>query len=263
MTAKRLGSLARGLLAAALATVVFASPAAAQASTTQQLIDGLNFRLLVVAVPITILVEAILLYTVLKFKDADEAQPTKENRRLEITWTVATAVILLFVGVASYGVLANPDVTNTQAAPDDAVEVEAVAYQWNWNMNYPDQGIEKLTAADVSLDVVEEQDVSGPIIVIPKGEPVYITTTSQDVLHAVHVPDMGLKQDSIPGQNNTIRTTATETGVYQGYCAEYCGQGHSKMYFNVVVVEQDTYDRFLQAQTSEAADSANASVAPA
>lgn len=250
MMAKRLGSLARGLFVGLFAATLFATPAAAQ-STTAELINGLNGRLLYVAIPITILVEAILVYTVLKFKNADEAKPTKENRRLEITWTVATAVILLFVGVASYGVLANEDVTYTQPKPGenvDGVQVEAEAYQWNWNMNYQQEGIEKLTASDLELDRAEA--LSGPVIVVPVDSPVYITVTSQDVLHALHVPDLGLKQDAIPGQNNTVRTTPTETGVYQGYCAEYCGAGHSKMYFSVVVVEQDTYEQFVERQTA-------------
>lgn len=250
MMAKRLGSLARGLFVGLFAAALFATPAAAQ-STTAELINGLNGRLLYVAIPITILVEAILVYTVLKFKDTETAKPTKENRRLEITWTVATAVILLFVGVASYGVLANEDVTYTQPTPGenvDGVQVEAEAYQWNWNMNYQQEGIEGLTASDLELDRAEE--LSGPVIVVPVDTPVYITVTSQDVLHALHVPDLGLKQDAIPGQNNTVRTTPTETGVYQGYCAEYCGAGHSKMYFQVIVVEQDTYDQFVERQTA-------------
>ena len=255
MTETRLGRLARLLAVGAFAAVVFVAPAAAQTSTTQQLIDGLNNRLLWVGVPITVLVEAILIYAVVKFRGNDDPKETRENRRLEVTWTIATAIILLFVGVASYGVLANEDVTYSQPqAGEDGVAVEAVAYQWNWKMNYPEQNVSQLSARDVELDVVDENDLSGPLIVAPVDEPLYITTTSEDVIHAVHVPDMGLKQDAVPGQNNTIRTTPLETGVFQGYCAEYCGQGHSKMYFSVVVVDQDTYDEFIERQTSESSD---------
>lgn len=255
MTETRLGRLARLLAVGVFAAVLFVAPAAAQSSTTQQLIDGLNTRLLWVGVPITVLVEAILIYAVVKFRGNDDPKETRENRRLEVTWTIATAIILLFVGVASYGVLANEDVTYSQPqAGEDGVEVEAVAYQWNWKMNYPEQNVSQLSARDVELDVVAENDLSGPLIVAPVDEPLYITTTSEDVIHAVHVPEMGLKQDSVPGQNNTIRTTPLETGVYQGYCAEYCGQGHSKMYFSVVIVDQDTYDEFIDRQTSESSD---------
>jgi cytochrome c oxidase subunit 2 len=241
---------------AALAVAV--QPAAAQASVTAELINGLNERLLYIAVPITLLVEGILLYTVLRFRNNDEPSPTKENRKLEITWTVATAVVLLFVGVASYGVLANENVTYQGGAdgvaPDENdVLVHAEAYQWGWTMSYPNENVTLSSAA--------------PTVVIPEGQDVYFTVTSRDVLHAFHVPKMGLKQDAIPGQENTIKTVATETGTYQGYCAEYCGVAHSNMYFEIQVVSQSEYEQFIEEQQSsgsgnssdlEAADAAAA-----
>jgi cytochrome c oxidase subunit 2 len=149
-------------------------------------------------------------------------------------------------------------VTYTGAdVPDDAVHVEANAYQWNWNMNYPDQGIESLTASDV--DLAQAEGLSGPVIVVPKGEPVYFTLTSEDVIHAFAVSDLGLKQDAVPGQSNTIKTTPLETGVYQGHCTEFCGAGHSQMNFNVIVVEQDTYQQFLDAQGGGSSNSSSVS----
>ncbi|MFB6168071.1 MAG: cytochrome c oxidase subunit II [Haloferacaceae archaeon] len=239
------------LAVAALAVVVAGSvPVAAQGSTSIRLINKLNLKLLYIAVPVTLIVELVLLYTVVKFKNADDAKPTQENRRLEITWTVATAVILLFVGVASYGVLANPDITHPQSAPvapeDDDVLVHAEAYQWGWAMTYPEEGIK----------------ASGfpPKIVIPVDQEVYFTITSRDVIHGFAVPELGLKQDAIPDQNNTIRTVPLEQGTYQGYCTEYCGAGHSQMYFTVEVVSQEEYQSYLAEQRggSSSGGSANA-----
>ena len=120
MTETRLGRLARLLAVGVFAAVLFVAPAAAQSSTTQQLIGDLNTRLLWVGVPITVLVEAILIYAVVKFRGNDDPKETRENRRLEVTWTIATATILLFVGVASYGVLANED--GTYSPPQAAGE---------------------------------------------------------------------------------------------------------------------------------------------
>ncbi|MFB6305262.1 MAG: cytochrome c oxidase subunit II [Haloferacaceae archaeon] len=232
-----------GLVALAL----FAEPVAAQSSVTAGLINDLNAKLLYVAIPITLVVELILLYTVVRFKDNDEAVPTRENRRLEITWTIATAFVLLFVGVASYGVLANENVTlqeSDQVAPEnDDVVVTAEAYQWGWNMRYPEAGNFTAPMGD-----------NGPQIVIPKGQDVYFRVTSTDVLHAFHVPELGLKQDAIPGQTNTIKTVALETGTYQGYCAEYCGVGHSRMYFTIKVVSQQQYDQFVAQQQGSSSD---------
>ncbi|MEF8838092.1 MAG: cytochrome c oxidase subunit II transmembrane domain-containing protein, partial [Haloarculaceae archaeon] len=70
--------------AAVLAVVV--DPAAAQAtsqSTSEDLIWGLNTWLLYMAIPIAILVEAILIYTVWKYRKNENPLPTRENRRLE------------------------------------------------------------------------------------------------------------------------------------------------------------------------------------
>jgi cytochrome c oxidase subunit 2 len=223
-----------------------ADPVAAQTSTSAQLIDQLNAKLLYIAVPVTLLVELVLLYTVVRFKDNDEASPTQENRRLEITWTVATAVILLFVGVASYGVLADEDVTFQEddaiAPENDDVVVYAEAYQWGWNMQYPQHGNFSAPRGD-----------RGPQIIVPKGQDVYFRVASTDVIHAFHVPALGLKQDAIPKQTNTIKTVPLETGVYQGYCAEYCGVAHSQMYFSVKVVPQEEYQQFVAENTDEQA----------
>ncbi|KTG10080.1 cytochrome C oxidase subunit II [Haloprofundus marisrubri] len=240
--------------AAALALVAF--PAAAQPSTTAGLINELNGKLLYLGIPITLLVEVILIYTVIKFRNNDDPKPTKENRRLEITWTVATAIILLFVGVASYGVLANPDVTYDeqpgveQPGAGESVLVHAEAYQWGWEFTYPEE--------NVTIGASEP-------VKVPVDQNVYFEVTSRDVIHAFHVPEMGLKMDAFPEQNQTIKTVPTEEGMYQGYCAEFCGVAHSQMYFQVEVVSQEEYDQWIQQQSSEGSsggsgnDSGNAS----
>jgi len=230
--------LATVLLACAGLLAAFVDPVAAAgySSVTEQIIQDLNSELLAVAVPVTLLVEGILVYTVWKFRKADEPQPTKENRRLEITWTVATAVLLLFVGVGAYTAMANPYVTATQAdaqaAMDDgAVTVDAVGYQWYWEFQYPNQNV---TVQDT--------------MVIPAGQDVVIRTKSNDVIHAFHAPDLALKADAVPGQTNYIitRVHADQTGTYQLYCAEFCGAGHSEMLGKIKVVPQDKYEQWVQ-----------------
>ncbi|MFD1684681.1 cytochrome c oxidase subunit II [Halobellus litoreus] len=215
-----------------------ADPVAAQTSASAELINGLNGKLLYIAIPITLLVEGILIYTIVKFRNNDDPSPTKENRRLEITWTIATAIILLFVGVASYGVLADENVAGPPQVEDaagDPVVVHAEAYQWGWEMSYPENG----------------NFTTGTEIVVPKDRPVVIEVTSRDVIHGFHVPDLALKVDAMPGQVNTIRTVPYEEGTYQGYCTEYCGVAHSQMYFTVEVVSQDEYQDWLDEQQSD------------
>ncbi|MFB6172910.1 MAG: cytochrome c oxidase subunit II [Haloarculaceae archaeon] len=271
MRRKRVGALLGGV---AFVLLLAVEPAAAQASANRELIWGLNSKLIYVAVPISILVEAILIYTVWKFRasNQEEASPTQENRRLEITWTVATAIILLFVGFASYQVLASPmvggsSVENVQqqgtahvskdlpgaTAPTEpnALEVEVIASKYVWTFHYPDSDV-----------------TSTNKLVVPTDRPVYLHVVSEDWLHSFHVPDLALKQDAFPGQYNTIKTELYETGTYQLYCAEYCGVGHSQMTGTVEVRSQDGFQQWIQSQsqsgsTGGSGGSANATATPA
>ncbi|MFB6081158.1 MAG: cytochrome c oxidase subunit II [Haloferacaceae archaeon] len=225
--------------AAVVGVAMLAAPVAAAGydSTTEALIRSLNRELLYIAVPITLLVEGILTYTVVRFRNNDDPKPTTENRRLEISWTVATAVILLFVGVAAFQVMANPAVTTSPRSagdpPADALDVTVIGHQWFWEIRYPDSNVTLQSASTIYL---------------PANRTIYFDVTSADVIHSMHVPGLALKQDAIPGEHHTIRTRITSTGEYQLYCAEFCGAGHSKMTAVIKVVPEDEYRQWVRKQ---------------
>jgi cytochrome c oxidase subunit 2 len=243
MNRRRAGLVA--LFGACLFALV-AEPVAAQpsASTSVEQIWDLNMNLLYVAIPITVLVEGILIYTVWRFRNKEEPLPTMENRRLEVTWTVATAIILLFVGVASYQVMASPYVTaeSTNQAELQTEETEYIsveAFRYGWEFQYNGSSFNESTSV-----------TSSETLRLPANQEVHLRVTSQDWLHAFHVPSLGLKADAFPGQYNQLRTVPTETGSYQLYCAEYCGSGHSQMLATVEVMPQDEYEEWLEEQRS-------------
>lgn len=264
MNATRTRRVLGVIVGLALATL-FVAPAAAQPSINAKLINNLNEKLLYAAIPITVLVEGILIYTVYRFKDSGEAKPTQENRRLEITWTVATAIILLFVGLAAYQVLGSGFIGGSTAtqpggesvqglsqnasgaqvpSEENAVQIEVVARKYSWTFNY----------------IQADGDVTSTgTLVIPENKPVYLHIISVDWLHSFHAPKLGLKQDAFPGQYNTIKTKATKPGTYQLYCAEYCGTGHSSMLGTIEVKSQEDYQKWLkkQQQSSSAASSSS------
>ncbi len=241
------------LVVAALSTLFAIGTAAAQ-SENRDLIDGLEYQLLYVALPLTLFVLLILVYAAVKFHDNDDPEPTTEDPALEITWTVATALILLFVGLSGYSVLVNPYVSPSQALegedadqegfdsvadlPDtDDEEVLVRGYQWEWQATYPD------------ANVTTESE-----IVIPADESVTFWLTSDDVIHSLFVPDLGVKQDAFPGDYTRARTIVSEPGRYEAVCAEFCGAGHSRMEGSVVVVDRETYDQWLAANEDTVAE---------
>jgi cytochrome c oxidase subunit 2 len=228
-----------GLAGTALLSLCLAVPAAAQ-SVNRAAIDELNTQLLYVALPLTLFVELTLVYAIYRFRDNDDPKPTVDDPALEITWTAATAVILVFVGVSAFFVMANPYLTPTVAAdpgdaPEDELVIEVVAYQWGWEFQYPESG-------------VTSQDK----LVIPAETDVRFVLQTEDVIHALYVPDLGVKQDIIPGAEQVARTRATQTGEYDLYCAELCGSGHSRMHGEVVVMSPSAYEEWV-AERSEAA----------
>ncbi|MCF2207921.1 cytochrome c oxidase subunit II [Halobacterium salinarum] len=236
------------LVAGIAVLVAFVDPAAASSgyqSATEELIRNLNSQLVAAAITITLLVEGILVYTVWKFRNADEAKPTKENRRLEITWTVATAVVLLFVGVSAYGAMGTPyllssgDDVQAAMANEDSATVTVEGVQWYWNYDYAGSNVSMSSGA--GNDTV----VGNQPLVLPADTEVTIQTESNDVIHAFHAPELGLKMDALPGQQNHLVTNDLDEGTYQLYCAEFCGAGHSKMLSKIHVVDRDTYDAYI------------------
>ncbi|MFC4541954.1 cytochrome c oxidase subunit II [Halosolutus amylolyticus] len=215
-------------------------------SENRDLIEGLEFQLLYVALPLSLFVLMILVYATVKFHDNDDPQPTAEDPALEITWTAATAIILLFVGIAGYSVLVSPYVSPSQATDvaggeqgavesiDDLPETDdeelvVRAYQWGWEVTYPEHNV-----------TTEDE------IVIPADEDVTIWLTSDDVVHSLFVSDLGVKQDAFPQEYTRLRTNVYETGQYDADCTEFCGAGHSRMDADVIVVEPDAYESWLE-----------------
>ncbi|MDS0221520.1 cytochrome c oxidase subunit II [Haloarcula sp. S1AR25-5A] len=225
----------------AIGLSLLAAPAAAQ-SVNRAAIDELNAQLLYVALPLTLFVELTLVYAIYRFRDNDDPRPTVDDPALEITWTAATGAILVFVGVSAFVVMANPYITPAaaQASTDgDAfandTEIDVLAYQWGWEFSYGEANV-----------TTEER------LVLPADENVTFRLRTTDVIHAIYIPQLGVKQDIFPSQTMTARTRATEPGEYRLYCAEMCGAGHSKMNATVVVKNQSAYDAWMENQTAAA-----------
>lgn len=231
-----------GTALGAFACCLLAAPASAHSPSQggRDVIDSLNAQLLYVAVPLTLFVLAILAYSVVRFRDNPNPEPTADDTALEITWTIVTAIILVFVGVSAYSVLASPylspqydsggSVELNGDAPetgDDEV-VEVTATQWRWQFTYADGN-------------VTSQDE----LVLPAGENVTFAMTSRDVIHSFAIQDLGIKQDVFPGTETYVRTSVESEGEYEVQCFEFCGSGHAYMQANVTVVDAHEYDAWL------------------
>ncbi len=133
---------------------------------------------------ILVIVEGVLIFAILKFRRRDDDERPVQNHgnlRLEFGWTMGALLIQVYIGILTIDVM-----YSTEVIPDDVdMTVEAVARTWDWHFVYPDQG-----------GLVHED------LVVPAHKTVKLEVTSQDVIHAIFIPELGVKIDAVPGRYN-------------------------------------------------------------
>nr|WP_061962256.1 cytochrome c oxidase subunit II [Demequina flava] len=165
---------------------------------------------------------------------------TRVHLPLEIMYTL---VPIMAIGVL-FKYTAQDIAEITDISDDRDIEIQVVGKQWSWDFNYLsddvfDPGVQ---AALTGEEGVEE---TLPTLYLPVDEKVHFYLDSRDVIHSFWIPAFLYKEDTVPGRTNEWQVTPTETGTYQGKCAELCGEFHASMLFNVKVVERDEYNAYM------------------
>jgi cytochrome c oxidase subunit 2 len=212
----------------ALALIIDWFPVAA--SKQAKPVDTLWDVLLIVSVPIFVLVQTVVLYSVWKFRmrpgeELLDGPPIHGNTRLEIVWTAIPAMLL--VALCSYAFLVLTDIEKAQA---NTMKVRVVGEQFTWTFYYPGSG---------------GREVASPQLYLPVNQAVEFTIQSKDVLHDFWVPAFRIKKDAVPGINTSYRVTTTRVGDYPVVCAELCGLGHSVMRQTAHVVPRGQFQQWL------------------
>jgi cytochrome c oxidase subunit 2 len=193
-------------------------------------------------------------WMVWKYRDtgsrSDRATYSHGSNRLEVLWTVITAVVFISLGVMGQSVWAS---LRLHDAPAGAYSVEVVAQQFQWNFHYAGkdgksgrtdpQLIDDSALNFVGLDSSDPAAADDSVttsLVIPVNRPVELRLRSKDVIHNFWVPQLRFKQDLVPGMEIKVHFTANKVGKYELACAELCGQLHFKMRsFMLVLPEAD------------------------
>jgi cytochrome c oxidase subunit 2 len=194
-------------------------------------------------------------WVVFKFRDnasAQRATYSHGNNRLEVVWTVVTAVIFISLAVMGQRVWA---ALHLHSAPPGSLQVEVVAQQFSWNFHYPgkdkvfgktdptlidDSSLNYVGLDDTDPNAKDDSVVS--TLAIPVNRPVELILRSKDVTHSFFVPQLRFKQDLVPGMNIHVHFTATRVGKYELACAELCGMNHYKMKSYMLVLPQNEFD---------------------
>ena len=204
-----------------------------QVASHEAEIENNAFVLLtVVSVPVLMFVVVGIVYTALYFRagtDTADGPPVQASSRLQAAWLILTTAMV--IGLFVYGAIGLVEIRGAQEA---TFEVEVHAKQWAWEFDYDHAGF----AADE--------------LHIPVDQRVHLIINSNDAIHSLWLPALGIKQDAVPGRPTEAYVTATQTGTYSVLCAELCGFGHTIMTSSVVVSTQAELDAWMQQQREAA-----------
>jgi cytochrome c oxidase subunit II len=184
-----------------------------------------------------------------------------DNPRLEWTWTLVTASIMVVFTVNALSLWAQV----TGPGPADAMVVEVTGQQFAWNVRYPGKDgifgrtdVKKVDTAAFNFIGLDRDDPNAADdmmlqnqLFLPEGRPVKVRLRSLDVIHGFFLPQFRVKQDAMPGITSETWFVPKKSGTWEIACAEHCGLGHYRMRGMVTVVPAGELEQKLQEATAE------------
>jgi cytochrome c oxidase subunit 2 len=198
-------------------------------STLSGTTDNLFLFFLAVSVFFLVLITGLMIYFAVKYRRSKhpEAVQIDGSILLEITWTVIPILIVIpmfWFGFAGFKALRD--------VPEDAMVVEVTGRMWDWSFRY-------------------ENGKESEKLYVPVHQPVKLVLHSLDVNHSFFIPAFRVKEDVIPGRENYLWFNPRTIGSTNVFCAEYCGQSHSYMMTEVVVMEEAAFRAWLEQDDTE------------
>nr|URX53488.1 cytochrome c oxidase subunit II [Longicaputermes sinaicus]URX53514.1 cytochrome c oxidase subunit II [Longicaputermes sinaicus] len=164
-----------------------------------------------------------------------------EGQMIEVAWTVAPAIILIFIAVPSLRLLYLMDEIHSPS-----VTLKVIGHQWYWSYEYSD-----FTKVEFDAYMVPQDNLSSNMFrlldtdnhtTLPMNAFVRVIVTAADVLHSWTVPSLGVKTDATPGRLNQCSLLINRPGLFYGQCSEICGANHS---FMPIVIESVPTNTFI------------------
>ena len=196
-----------------------------RATTISWRVDDLFFFELTISVIFVVLIAGAIIYFSLKYRrrsDNDVPPYTQPSMALEAAYITVPFVIMMVMFFWGAWIF-----VEARRPPPNAMQINVIGKQWMWKVQHP-EGPREINSLHV-----------------PTGVPIKLVMTSQDVVHDFGLPDFRLKMDVVPGIYTVQWFLATRPGRYHLFCTQYCGDLHSRMVGQVVVMEPSAYQAWL------------------
>ncbi len=209
------------------------NPEVTQASNFVKGVDSAFLLIIGICFVILIGLTAAMLIFIYKYNNKKHPVPTQieGSTKLELTWTIIPFIItmvMFYYGWAGWLPMTRP--------PKDAMEITVTGRMWNFSYEY-DNGKR-----------------STDTLYLPKDRSVKLNLVSLDVIHSFYIPAFRVKQDMVPNKKNDFMWFEPgKEGIYDIFCAEYCGLQHSYMHSVAKVMEDTVFAQWMVDTTKVAA----------
>ncbi|MCS1352761.1 cytochrome c oxidase subunit II [Mechercharimyces sp. CAU 1602] len=183
-----------------------------------------------IMVVVFLVVSVVFVYVVIRYRekpgDTSIPKQVEGSTILELTWTIIPIILLVILSIPAFRIT----FSQTEIPPkEESITINVIGHQYWWEYIYPDQ------------DIRSSQDLH-----IPTGKKVNLVLRSDDVIHSYWAPNLGGKQNVIPGKDVPLVLQADKPGIYKGKCGKICGSGHALMNFRVVAQTPAEFDSWVQ-----------------
>ncbi|HLJ69503.1 MAG TPA: cytochrome c oxidase subunit II [Chloroflexota bacterium] len=212
------------------------------------------YMLFYVGAPVFVFVWVLLVYNLVTFRyrPGEDTEPVAppDSTPILLLWAGLSFVIVLFM--AGWGTFTLHEITEPPPAaeaasttstgthghtyvasiekPGQALDIQVIGQEWMWTFRYPTYG------------GMETRDLYVPVNTL-----IRLHITSLDVVHSFWTYDYDIKEDAVPGIENTAwfwpRTLGepTDNGKNWVKCNELCGIWHGYMRAGIHVIPQSAF----------------------
>ncbi len=144
-----------------------------------------------------------------------------------VVWTIPAIIIVILASI-TWTSSHELDPYKPLASDAKPVTVQVVSLDWKWLFVYPEYGVASVNE-----------------LAFPVDRPVNFQLTSDSVMNAFFIPQLGSQIYAMAGMETKLHLIAREPGTYAGLSTNFSGEGFSDMSFKAIATSEDGFKDWI------------------
>lgn len=178
--------------------------------------------MLLVVVPVIVMT----LFFAWKYREGRDheiyAPKWSHSKKIELVVWLVPIIIIVILGTITWRSTHDLDPYQPLDHEHKPITIEVVSLNWKWLFIYPEQGVASVNE-----------------VVFPTDVPVEFKITSDTTMNSFFIPQLGGQIYSMAGMETQLHLIANEPGSYDGFSANYSGEGFTGMQFKAIATPDE------------------------